>query len=132
MLEEAVVALVRDVYAVARVLAFDLAHRSGEDEVPLMDERNLVAHLFNLVHAVRGEENGVSGIAEFDEDVLQERGVDGVEAGEGLVHDDEFGVVQERGDELYLLLHTLGELFGLLGERFGDLQLFAPSMCALF
>ena len=47
---------------------------------------------------------------------MQQRGVDRVEAAEGLVHDDEVGLVQQRGDELDLLLHALGELFGLLGR----------------
>ena len=55
--------------------------------------------------------------AKVDERVLQERRVDGVEAAEGLVHDDEVGLVQQGGDELDLLLHALGELFGLLGDE---------------
>jgi hypothetical protein len=37
-----------------------------------------------------------------------------IEAAERLVHHDEAGVVQQRGDELDLLLHAFGELFGFL------------------
>ena len=58
-------------------------------------------------------------------------GVDGIEAAEGLVHDDEFGLVQQRGDELDLLLHALGELFGLLVDGLGDLHALAPVVGTL-
>jgi len=34
--------------------------------------------------------------------------------------------VEQGGDELDLLLHALGEVFGSLGKGFGDMQLFAP------
>ena len=70
-------------------------------------------------------------LAEVDEGVLQQRGVDGIEAAEGLVHDDEVGLVQQGGDELDLLLHALGELFGLLGDGLGDLHALAPDVGAL-
>ncbi len=69
--------------------------------------------------------------AEVDERVHEERGVDGIEAAEGLVHDDELGLVQQGGDELDLLLHALGELFGLLGDGLGDLHALAPDVGAL-
>ncbi len=62
---------------------------------------------------------------------MQEGGVDGVEAAEGLVHDDEVGLVEQGGDELDLLLHALGEIFGLLGDGLGDLQPLAPGVGAL-
>ena len=96
-----------------------------------MDEADVVAELFDLVHAVGGEENGAALLAEVDEGVHEEGGVDGIETAEGLVHDDELGLVEEGGYELNLLLHALGELFGLLGNGFGDLKLFAPDVGAL-
>ena len=114
VVEETGVAVEDDVDAVARVAAFDLAHASGEDEVAAIDEGDGVAELFDLVHAVGGEEDGSTLIAEVNEGVLEKRGVDRVEAAERLVHDDELGIVQQCGDELNLLLHALGELFGLL------------------
>ena len=83
---------------------------SGEDEVAAIDKRDGVAELFDLIHAVGGEEDCSTLIAEVDERVLQERGVDGVKAAKRLVHDDEVGFVKKRGDELDLLLHPLGEL----------------------
>ena len=131
VLEEAVVALEDDLDAVARVAAFDFAHASGEDEVAAIDKGDGVAEFFDLVHAVGGEEDGFALFAEVDERVHEEDGVDGIEAAEGLVHDDELGLVQECRDELDLLLHALGELFGLLGNGFGDLHALAPYVGAL-
>ena len=40
--------------------------------------------------------------------------------------------MQQRRDELNLLLHALGEVFGLLGNRLGDLQLLTPVASAFF
>ncbi len=129
--EEGVVAFEGHLDAVARVAAFDLAHAAGEDEMAAGDEGDGVADFFDLVHAVGAEEDGLALLAEVDEGVHEEGGVDGIEAAEGLVHDDEVGVVEQSGDELDLLLHALGELFGLLGDGLGDLQLFAPDVGAL-
>ena len=39
--------------------------------------------------------------------------------------------MQQRGDELDLLLHALGKLFGLLLDGLGDLQPLAPDQRAL-
>ncbi len=92
----------------------NLAHGAGEDDDAVVDEADGVAHLFDLIHAVGGEEDGSSLLAEVDEGVDEQAGVDGIEAAEGLVHDDELGLVQQGGNELDLLLHSLGEVFGLL------------------
>ncbi len=131
VLEKGAVALKDDLYAIAGVERFDLAQGAGEDEVSAGDEGDGVAHLFCLIHAVGGEEDGTTLFAEVHEGVLEEDGVDGIEAGEGLIHDDEVGLVEERGDELNLLLHALGELFGLFGDGLGDLEPLAPEVGAL-
>ena len=117
--------------AVAGIAALDLAHAAGEDEMAAGDEGDGVADLFNLIHAVGGEEDGLALLAEIDEGVHEERGVDGIESAEGLVHDDEVGFVEQGSDELNLLLHALGELFGLFGDGFGDLHALAPDVGAL-
>ena len=46
------------------------------------------------------------------ERLAQEDEVDRVEPGERLVHQQDLGVVQDRGDELDLLLVALGQLLG--------------------
>src|ERR1700761_2387970 len=124
--EKGVVAGKDGLHVVARVTRFNLAHGAGEHELALIDERDRVAELLDLVHAMCGEKNGAALRAEIDERAHEQLGVDGVEAAEGLVHDDELGLVQQCSDELNLLLHALGELFGLLVDGFGDLQALAP------
>ena len=120
-----------DLDAVVGVAGLDLAHGAGEDDVAVVDEADGVAHLFDLVHAVGGEEDGAALFAEVDEGVHEEGGVDGIEAAEGLVHDDELGLVEQGGDELDLLLHALGEVFGLFVDGIGDLESLAPGVGAL-
>src|SRR5882757_5795231 len=131
MLEEGVVSFKGDLDAVARIAALDLAHAAGEDEMTAGDEGDGVADFFDLVHAVGAEEDGLALLAEVDEGVHQEGGVDGIEAAEGLVHDDEVGLVEERGDELDLLLHAFGEFLGFFGDGLGDLHALAPGVGAL-
>src|SRR5713226_8025411 len=129
--EEGIVSFEGDLDTVARIAALDFAHAAGENEMTAGDEGDGVTDFFDLVHAVGAEEDGLALLAEVDESVHEEGRVDGIEAAEGLVHDDEVGVVEERGDELDLLLHALRELFGLLGDGLGDLHLFAPDVGAL-
>ena len=50
---------------------------------------------------------------ELDDGVLQRLRVDRIEPAERLVEDDELGIVQQRGDELHLLLHAARELVDL-------------------
>src|SRR6185437_3722617 len=111
-----------DLDAVIGITRLDLAHSARENEIAVMDERDRVTELFNLVHAMRGEENGAALVAKVNERVLQDGCVDGIETAEGLVHDDEFGFVQQRRNELDLLLHSLGELFGLFADRSGNAE----------
>ena len=44
---------------------------------------------------------------EFEQCILQQRGIHGIEAAERLVHHHQSGIVEQRGDELNLLLHAL-------------------------
>src|ERR1700733_6715225 len=127
VVQEHVVALVVDADAVAWIAGFDLRHGPGEDEMAAMDEGDLIAELLDLVHTAGGEEDGLALVAELDQGVHEERGIDGIEAAEGLVHDDKLRFVEERCDELDLLLHALGQLFGLLMDGFGDEQGVAPA-----
>ncbi len=129
--EEGVVSFEGDLDAVARVAALDLAHAAGENESASGDEGDCITYFLDLIHAVGAEEDGLALLAEVDESVHEKSGVDGVEAAEGLVHDDEVGLMKECGDELNLLLHAFGELFGLFGDGLGDLHALAPDMSAL-
>jgi hypothetical protein len=131
MLKETGISFKEHLDPVARVMRFDIAHGAGEDEVSIVDERDGVAELFDLVHAMGREKDGAALAAEVDEGVLQNDGVDGIESAEGLVHDDEFGLMQQGRDELDLLLHSLGELFSLFADGVGDPEALAPVVGAL-
>src|SRR6185437_6747020 len=45
-----------------------------------------------------------------DHDVLERLCIDGIETAEWLVEDDELRLVQQRPDELHLLLHAAGQV----------------------
>ena len=64
-------------------------------------------------------------------DGLELVGGDGVEADEGFVHDDEFRLVDEGGDEGELLLHAVGIGGDGLGEVVGELELVGVTVYAL-
>jgi len=80
----------------------------------VIDEHDAVAEGFHLVHLVRGHDDGPACGALLLDDVLDQARVDRVEPGEGLVHDDEVGLVHESRDNLRLLLHALAEVLHLL------------------
>ncbi len=132
VLEEGIVSFEGDLDVVARIAALDLAHAAGEDEMAAVDEGRWRRRAFRP-GPCGGWRRGWScpALRRSTSVSMQERGVDGIEAAEGLVHDDEVGLVQQRGDELDLLLHALGQLFGLLGDGLGDLHPLAPDVSAL-
>src|ERR1700678_2666379 len=131
MIEEGGVAFEVERNAIGGIAGFNLAHRAGENEMAIVDEADVVAELFDLIHAMGGEEDGAALVAEIDQSVHEEDRVDGIETAKGLVHDDQCGLVEKRRNELDLLLHALGKFLGLLERSFCDLHFFAPDVCAL-
>ena len=73
-----------------------------------------------------GKEDSYALILESEQGTLHQHRIHRVEAREGLVHDNQIGRVKERSDELNLLLHSLGELFGLFRQGVGNLHAFGP------
>ena len=63
---------------------------------------------------MRGEDHGRPRLPEVEHRVLDDLGIDRVEAGERLVQDQQLGPVEHRRDELDLLGHPLGEGLDLL------------------
>ena len=128
------IALVLHLHVVLAVAGLDLLQIAFQDGAAMIDQADRVAQPLDLVHAMGGEQDGLARLLQLDQDVLQHDRVGGIEAGEWLIHDDEIGIVQQRGDELHLLLHALGKLFHFLVRPVGDLQPLAPvpaSACAL-
>lgn len=82
-----------------------------------MDHEDAVAELLGLVHRVRGEDDGAAAGVLLVDEVAHQAAIDGVEAAEDLVENQQVRLVDDGGDELHLLLHALGELFAfLLGD----------------
>ena len=79
-----------------------------------------------------GEDDGVALVAQFKDFAFQQVGIDGVEAREGFVEDEEGRFVEDGDDELHLLLHTLGEFFEFLVPPGHNLKLVEPIREAFF
>src|ERR1035438_2321953 len=72
-----------------------------------------VGHLLHNFEDVGAVEDHLPARGEGVEQAAQDHGGVDVEAGEGFVEDEQFGVVEERGEEEDLLAHALG----VRGER---------------
>ena len=66
-------------------------------------------------------------VAHLEECGLEERDVDRVEASERLVHQEDVGVVEDRGDVLDLLLIALRQAFGGAVGVLGDPEAGEPG-----
>src|SRR5262249_35556981 len=81
-----------------------------EDLLRFRDETDLVAELLGLLENVGREDDGLAARAELHQVFLDQARIDRVEARKDFVEDQDLGVVNDRGDELDLLLHPLGKL----------------------
>src|SRR5271156_4680838 len=99
-----------DMERVLTVRLLDGADFAVEDVAAFVDQANRIAHSLHLFHAVRGEDDSGTFRAHLEHDFFHGGGVYGIEAGEGLVENHERRLVDHGGDELDLLLHTLGEI----------------------
>ena len=73
------------------------------------------------------EQDGPPLLFQFEDHVLEHIRIDGIEAREGLVHNDQLGLVQQSSDKLYFLLHALGHFLDPLVDPFGDIEAFGPA-----
>ena len=72
------------------------------------------------------EDDRGARVAQGQNLLLEQVGVDGVETREGLVEDQQLGPVQHRDDELHLLGHALRELLDPLVPPRLDAEAFEP------
>ena len=96
----------------ARDGPLQLRERAARDDPAVVDDRQRLAQGLCRLHLVGREDDRAALVAQLDEGVAQQREVDRVEPGERLVHEQDVGAVQDRGDELDLLLVALAELLG--------------------
>ena len=93
----------------------------------VVDKRYVVTHLLNRCHVVGREEYSGAVAVQIKNLTLQLLGVDRVKSREGLVEESATGRVYDRGDELHLLGHTLGQCFNLAVAPLGKLKAFKPT-----
>ena len=93
-----------------------------------IDQSDVVAEFLDAVHIVGREDDGGTGIAEFEDFALDDGCIDGVEAGEWLIEDQELGIMEHGNDKLNLLRQTLGEFLDLFVPPVADLKAFEPLL----
>ena len=94
----------------------------------MIDDRERFAEGLGRLHLVRREHDRPTRVAQLDERVAEQREVHRVETGERLIHQQDVGPVQDRGDELDLLLVALAELLGAPVGVFRDAEALQPVM----
>src|ERR1700739_2956527 len=129
--QESGAALELDDDVIALVARLDFADAAGKHRLPFIDKAEGIERFFSLVHAMGGEDDGLAFVLQIQKGLFQQLGIDRIEAAEGLIHHDQAGIVEQRTDELNLLLHALGKFFSLLGKGFFDVQPFRPVVRAL-
>ena len=97
-----------------RELAANVVESAVEHDPAVVDQHDAVAQLLDQVHLVGAQDDGHALLALFAQQVLDHLCVDGVEAAERLIHDQQFGMMKQGGDDLGLLLHALAQLLDLL------------------
>src|ERR1044072_2034868 len=88
-------------------LAFYLGQAAVDYFAALIDQDNLVADLFYLLHAMGAEYNGAAFFGQLVNFFLDKAGVYRVQSAERLIQYYEFGFMQYRNDKLQLLSHAL-------------------------
>ncbi len=124
---EAVVALDRQLDHPPAGRPLDLAERPTDDHPAAIDDRDRLAHGLDRLHLVGREDERPTFVAELEERLAEEGDVDGIETGERLVHEQDRRVVEDRRDQLDLLLVALAELFGLALGQVGHAQAMEPG-----
>ena len=89
-----------------------LARGSVGDDLAAGEHDDTVADELDGFEDVRDVEDGFALTGEEKEEVFEEAGGDGVEAGERLVKDEEARIVEEGGGDQDALLHA----FGVVGQ----------------
>ncbi|MEZ4497475.1 MAG: hypothetical protein R2845_12035 [Thermomicrobiales bacterium] len=78
-------------------------------------------------HRADGSRNdGLPAIAQEPEGVFHLGGIDGVESAEGFIEHEDVGIVEDRGEELNLLLVSFAQRFDLLEAVFFNIESFEP------
>ena len=98
---------------IVTVARLDVGKGARDHLAAVIDDEDPRADPLRNLHVVRGEEDGLAPAAELEDRLPQHVRAHRVEARERLVEEEELRVVENGGDELYLLRHALGEASGV-------------------
>lgn len=108
--------------------AADVGDFALQDILALIDKYDEFAELFHLLHPVGTEDDARTVGVEAEDLGPHPGGVYGVQAAEGLIQNQKPGAVDDGGDELNLLLHTLTEFFDLLVPLATEVEFIEPFL----
>jgi hypothetical protein len=113
----------------ARTAAGHVVHPSGHDKTAVIDDRDLFAEVLNLVELMAAEEHAPTRTGLSHEHLAD--GVDPrwVQSGQGLIQNEQFRSVHQRGGKLHPLLVPMGEGIHLAVRSVCDAEPLQPCSC---
>ena len=111
---------------VRTIAATDVIDGALQYDLGMVDEGDLLTDLLDRRHVVCREKDGSTLVAQAEDLALELFGIDGIEAGEGFIKDQERRTMDDGGDELHLLGHALGELLDLLVAPLPEVETLEP------
>lgn len=84
-----------------------LIKRALQDNMGGIDERYVVAQFFDRSHIVGREDDGGPFVAQTQDFVFEQGGIDGIETTERFVENEQRRTMEDRDNKLQFLLHTL-------------------------
>ncbi len=88
---------------------FDFPDVSGQNDFALIEDCDVVAEFFHIVHLVAGKQDELPVADQLPDHVFQNDGVDRVETGKRFVQNDEVRVGDQGGGKLNFLLVAFAE-----------------------
>src|SRR6266849_4212792 len=114
------------------VLIAKLSQGAFGKKLPVMDDTDEVAELFDFAHDVGGEDDGFAAVAALADEGGDGPGGHDIEAVGGLVEDHDRGMVNEGAGDGSFLLHAGGELVAAAVAEAVHVQTIKDIVDALF
>ncbi len=111
----------------ARATAGQIVHLSGHNQATVIDDRDRLAKILDLVELMAGEEYTATRAGLLGEHIADGVDTGWVKSGQRLVQDQHLRTVHQRGSELHSLLVPVGESIHLADGPVCDPQPFQPS-----
>ena len=104
----------------------DGRQRPAHHFAPAVQQQHAIRDRLDQVHVVRAQDHGGACIAQLPDQAAHEVLVHGIEAAEGLVQDRQGRLVQQRGDELHLLLVPFRQRVDAVTLAAGEIEVLQP------